>query len=513
MGVSMFGLSEGHWRAEVPSSRTRLLSRIALFDLLWAGVSPFIAFLLRDGMIKELDKVMMYAGMSLVITVVVFQWFKISAPMPGFFSIRDAIGVWKACLVSVAVTAALLFTFTRLDHAPRSIPIIQFLVLGCGLLAARTWHRLRHNIGTPQQSHLDDDVDYIIVIGATRLASFFSRIVEEVYSNERRIVALLDDRPELINRTLNGYPIVGTSGDLARIIDEYGTHGIDISKVVVVQYPHEMTDQAQHDIAAACSGRNIPVEWLYETLALSHGRIAVPGKREPGLIATPAAVAARPYWKVKRLLDIALASAMLVMVAPLMIVVGVLVFVDVGFPLVFWQQRIGRRGRPIRVYKFRTMQGAHDALGRRIPETERLSLLGQLLRKNHLDELPQLFNVLGGSMSIVGPRPLLPVDQPQNIRFRLEVSPGLTGLAQISGGTALTPDEKDALDDWYVRHASLPLDLSIILRTIWVIVRGNPRDDARLSVVLAERYASATHVPHVDAGEMPGQSISLGAPF
>jgi lipopolysaccharide/colanic/teichoic acid biosynthesis glycosyltransferase len=497
----MFGLSEGHWRAEVPSSRMRLLSRITLFDLIWAGLSPVIAFLLRDGTIKEVDKVMTYAAISLVITIMVFQWFRISAPIPGFFSIRDAMAVWKACLVAVALTAALLFTFTRLDHAPRSIPIIQFLVLGCGLIGARTWHRLRHNVGTRQLSHPPgDDMDYIIVIGATRLASFFSRIVEEVYSHERRIVALLDERRELINRTLNGYPIVGAPADLARIVDEYATHGIDISKVVVVQHPGEMTQQAQSGIAAACSARQIPVEWLHETLAVSHGRISAPADRGARAAATPSSVLARPYWTVKRVLDVVIAGAMLVLVAPLMIVVAALVAVDVGFPLVFWQQRIGRRGRPIRVYKFRTMQAAHDERGRRIPEQERLSVLGQLLRKNHLDELPQLFNVLGGSMSIVGPRPLLPVDQPRNIRFRLDVSPGLTGLAQISGGTLLTPDEKDALDDWYVRHASFAHDMTIILRTIWVIVRGNPRDDRRISMVLAERFVNPDEAFAMGAG-------------
>ena len=125
---------------------------------------------------------------------------------------------------------------------------------------------------------------------------------------------------------------------------------------------------------------------------------------------------------------------------------------------------------------------------RSLAEQERLSALGRYLRTTHLDEIPQLFNILTGSMSLIGPRPLLPIDQPKDIRFRLHIRPGLTGLAQISGGTMLSPEEKDALDDWYVQHASLWLDIKIVLRTLWVMVRGDPRDDPKISAALAERY-------------------------
>jgi lipopolysaccharide/colanic/teichoic acid biosynthesis glycosyltransferase len=175
-------------------------------------------------------------------------------------------------------------------------------------------------------------------------------------------------------------------------------------------------------------------------------------------------------------------------------VVAVLVLIDVGVPIVFWQQRIGYRGRPLRVYKFRTMRSPFDRSGQPIPEANRLSLLGRLLRWNHLDEIPQLFNILLGSMSLVGPRPLLPVDQPKDIRLRHQVRPGLTGLAQINGGTSLSADEKSALDEWYIERASLFLDTKIILRTIWVMIRGNPRNHAEISVALAERRMDSNDV-------------------
>ena len=205
-------------------------------------------------------------------------------------------------------------------------------------------------------------------------------------------------------------------------------------------------------------------------------------------------VTARPYWKIKRLMDIVVALAMMITFAPLMILVAALVSMDVGFPIVFWQQRIGYLGRPLRVYKFRTMRSSFDREGQPTPESERSSLLGRLLRRNHLDEIPQLFNILTGGMSLIGPRPLLPVDQPKNIRFRLQVRPGLTGLAQINGGTSLSADEKSALDEWYIQHASLFLDIKIILRTIWVMVHGNPRNDAQISAALVERCTNSEAV-------------------
>jgi lipopolysaccharide/colanic/teichoic acid biosynthesis glycosyltransferase len=137
------------------------------------------------------------------------------------------------------------------------------------------------------------------------------------------------------------------------------------------------------------------------------------------------------------------------------------------------------------------MRNSFDGHGRPVPDSERLSQLGRLLRLSRLDEIPQLINVLTGDMSLIGPRPLLPVDQPKNVRLRLHVRPGLTGLAQINGGTSLSAEEKDALDEWYIRRTSLLLDLKIMLRTIRVLVYGNPRNDTQISAALAERYMSS----------------------
>ena len=202
-----------------------------------------------------------------------------------------------------------------------------------------------------------------------------------------------------------------------------------------------------------------------------------------------AEITKRPFWKNNKFLNIALATVTMIPVAPVAAVVAILVLIDVGYPVVFWQQRVGRLGRPLHVYKFRTMRAPFDRKGRLIPESERLSRLGRFLRAARLDEIPQLWNIFSGSMSVVGPRPLLPVDQPKTFSLRLQVSPGLTGLAQISGGKLISVEEKAALDEHYVRHLSPFLDLKILLRTVWVMFRGDIRNEEVIAAALAEKRA------------------------
>ena len=135
----MLPLIENDLRAKLPSSRTRVFSRIGPFDVMWAGVSPILAFYIRDGAFNRIDAVVSYGLVALVVSLIVFQWFKISSPLTNFFSMRDALTVAAACLTAVALTTVILFIFTRLEEAPRSIPIIHFLILGFGLIGVRTW--------------------------------------------------------------------------------------------------------------------------------------------------------------------------------------------------------------------------------------------------------------------------------------------------------------------------------------------------------------------------------------
>ena len=178
----------------------------------------------------------------------------------------------------------------------------------------------------------------------------------------------------------------------------------------------------------------------------------------------------------KRALDIALACVALVLLSPVLAVVWVLVRLRMGTPVLFRQQRPGRHGRPFEMAKFRTMTDARDADGNLRPDADRLTALGQWLRRSSIDELPELLNVLAGDMSLVGPRPLLmqylPLYSPEQAR-RHEVRPGITGWAQVNGRNAVSWPEKFELDVWYVDHRSTKLDFEIMWKTVSQVMGGH----------------------------------------
>ena len=151
------------------------------------------------------------------------------------------------------------------------------------------------------------------------------------------------------------------------------------------------------------------------------------------------------------------------------------------------------------------MGNAHDHSGERIPDEERLSAIGRLLRRTRLDELPQIYNILIGEMSFVGPRPLLPVDQSSAFAARLLIRPGLTGWAQVSGGREISARDKAALDVWYVRNASLWLDLKILARTLPMILVSERTDDA--SVRMAWDELARSHVLAAGSGSDGGLAL------
>lgn len=171
----------------------------------------------------------------------------------------------------------------------------------------------------------------------------------------------------------------------------------------------------------------------------------------------------------KRVFDVAVALILLVLLSPLLLAVALLVRLRIGSPVLFRQQRPGLGGRPFWILKFRTMTDRRAPDGSLLPDAERLTAAGRLLRSWSLDELPELWNVLRGDMSLVGPRPLLmaylPLYTAEQMR-RHEVRPGLTGWAQVKGRNSLSWPDKFALDLWYVDHRSFWMDLRILVLTV-----------------------------------------------
>jgi lipopolysaccharide/colanic/teichoic acid biosynthesis glycosyltransferase len=182
---------------------------------------------------------------------------------------------------------------------------------------------------------------------------------------------------------------------------------------------------------------------------------------------------------VRRVIDLIVAGAGILVCLPLLLVIACAVALLHGRPVLFRQRRVTTASREFRVAKFRTMSDLRDANGALLPDAQRTTRLGHALRRTRLDELPQLFNVLAGDMSLIGPRPLLPetITAAGRLgRLRCRVRPGMTGWAQVNGNTLLSDSDKIALDLWYIANRSLALDLHIVLRTIQVAIAGERPD-------------------------------------
>ncbi len=178
---------------------------------------------------------------------------------------------------------------------------------------------------------------------------------------------------------------------------------------------------------------------------------------------------------VKRLIDLTAAVTAFVVLSPLILALALLIRLGMGSPVLFRQVRPGLNGKPFTLVKFRTMTGCCDPEDNLLPDSQRLTRLGKSIRRASLDELPQLWNVLTGNLSLVGPRPLLMQYlerySPEQAR-RHEVKPGITGWAQVNGRNALTWEEKFAHDVWYVDNWSLWLDIKILWKTVALVVTG-----------------------------------------
>lgn len=176
----------------------------------------------------------------------------------------------------------------------------------------------------------------------------------------------------------------------------------------------------------------------------------------------------------KRLFDLLVSTLLLILLSPILLILTLLVWIFMGWPVLFSQNRPGLHGKIFKLYKFRTMRSDHAPDGSPLPDEARLTRLGKFMRSASLDELPELFNVLKGDMSLVGPRPLLIAYlerySPEQAR-RHDVLPGITGWAQVNGRNALSWENKFKLDVWYVDHQTFWLDIKILFLTVWKVFK------------------------------------------
>jgi lipopolysaccharide/colanic/teichoic acid biosynthesis glycosyltransferase len=314
------------------------------------------------------------------------------------------------------------------------------------------------------------------MIGVNRLTALYIKFLEAAAPGEHQVIAVLDDEPGTRGRSVNGVGIMGSTAELESIIEEFAVHGVYTQRVVVGCHAHEMSDQVLAGISRVCEAHGVDLGFVPQLFGLTAGAAAGEPPDEQIRSQLEPRVVVPAYFAVKRYLDVVLALVLVAALAPVWGLAACLVLLDVGSPVFFWQQRVGLEGRKFLLYKFRTLRNPFDERGRKLAEAQRVSAIGRFLRRTRLDELPQLLNVLVGDMSLIGPRPLLPRDQPANVAVRLSVRPGITGWAQVNGlrGETETVEKMRArvhFDLEYLSHWSPWLDVKIIFKTLWVIAR------------------------------------------
>ena len=483
--------------------------RLLFVDLILIAVSTVFALLLRDNFDIEpahFQALWIYAAATLGSALVIFPLTGATRSVWRFTSIVDYRRVASAAILTVFAALTVTFAFNRLEGVSRSLPILQGLTMVLALIGARVLMRLRHarrdkpvQLATVSAPGLEITV---LVAGYSKLTEMYLRTVAEFASNRIRVLGIIAQSLNNVGRDFHGYPVLGSVENIMTTLRDLQVHGITVDRIYVTIPINALTERQHEALRDVELASDVRVYFSDELFLLDHPQSEnrANAYQEPQRDRQEIAfrmseerlkkMAKRPYWHTKRALDFGLSFVLLLLLAPLTAIVALLVAIDVGWPITFWQQRPGLGGYPFRLFKMRTMGAAHDTQGRHLADNERVSLIGRFLRRTRLDEIPQLYNILTGEMSFVGPRPLLPVDQPAAYAARMLIRPGLTGWAQVNGGRYVSAADKAALDVWYVENASLWLDLKIFWATVSVVLFGERVDAALIARTWAQLHAS-----------------------
>lgn len=430
-----------------------------------------------------------YLPFTIAVAVPALLIFGLNRTVWRFTSLNDCLPILAVAIWIVSLATAAVFLFDGVQAIPLSLPVMHGLLILCLLVGVRAAMRLRHALRRRARlasALARDGRQNILLVGLGPVADLFLRCAAENAHERIHVAGILSDTERHHGRLLHSCRILGRPEAVEEVFHDLSVHGVRIDSVVLATPLDQLSAASQRSLAHLERSHGIRVDHLstqYGLGELTSRFAAAVDDVSSTQVNTPLVpisggsdLAASSYLRWKRLIDATLALIGIICLAPSMLVIGIIVMLDVGYPLIFWQQRPGALGKPIRILKFRTMGRARDQNGRTLTDAERVSKIGALLRRLRLDELPQVYNVLLGHMSLVGPRPLLPVDQPSFSAARLQLRPGLTGWAQIKGGRHLSVEDKAALDLWYIRNASFALDMLILLNTARTILFGERVD-------------------------------------
>ncbi len=459
-------------------------------DLFCIVVALLVALYLRNGfpLIQEgqPQDIYLLVAVTLGTALCVLPLMHTHTSMWRFTSSPELASMMLAVAVVVLVGNTVLFTISRLDMMPRSVPPMHWALAVVAMGGNRLLVRYLFGPERYSPKHHSALKQHVLVVGATHTAELYFEFIKRIVQHQVVVEGVLDSDKHLTHRLFQKRKILGTPEDLPRLLEEFHVHGIHITHVILAQLIEDLTNAERNTLLDLEQRGVIHVVQFAKDMAPQFQQRVVKNEADfyhnmtdidPTLYEKPKGI--YPY--VKRGFDVVMGLTLLVLALPLLLLTALMVALDVGLPLIFWQKRPGLYGRSFSLYKFRTMRRTvrrldEDRLAHKSGDSLRTSPIGKMLRRLRLDELPQLFHIVAGTMSFVGPRPLLPDDQPEGGEVRLSVRPGVTGWAQIHGGDALTPEEKLVLDIWYIRHMSLWLDLTIMFRTLLVVLKEDMRN-------------------------------------
>lgn len=461
---------------------------IACHDIGMVMIALPVAVMLRENRLLDPQRMWEIAAMLPAMAAAAILAAFLLAPHRALWrrlSSAEIVGIVRFVGVALILFCAIQFLIDRLEALPRSAPAIQFLVALFGLLGSRIAYeryrsrQLRRPAPPPGEQ--------VLVVGAGDGAALVIELLRTHPHAGEAVGILADDVAG--GRHLGSAPVLGGLDRFDAALAQLRVQGLQPSRIVVTRPHHDIGRDRLYRLMEHADALGMRVDQLPEFVqrvasATGAGRLDDTVGGHPN-VPEPTSEAA-----FKRLFDVAFAAVVLTLCSPLLAVAAAAVAVGVQRPILFTQMRPGLRGRPYRLIKLRTMRDPVDADGRVLTDDERTPWVGRLLRRTRLDELPQVWNVLMGDMSLIGPRPLLASDldaMPDGGRTRSAVRPGVTGWAQVNGGHQLTPDEKLALDLWYAANADLKLDLLILWRTLLMVLFGERREpsaiaDARASL-------------------------------
>jgi lipopolysaccharide/colanic/teichoic acid biosynthesis glycosyltransferase len=490
-GCNQGRFTRDRWVGEGSLRRLTLIS----IDLLLVALATTIAIMLRgnfDTVSESLVILMPYALISVGCASVIFLISGLDRTPWKYSSVADHLQVIVLTVLAILVALVLTFALNRLEPVARSLPVLQGALIVCTLVAARSIARIwrTRRLNNNGNGHVNEQPhETVLVVGVNTVAELFILSVKEFAYQRVQVAGVLAENSGMRGRAIQQKPVLGTTEELQDILQSLEVHGVMVDRIVVAIPADQLRPRSLDELLEIEKSSEVVVQFLSERLGfegVSQNRPVLSGSEHESAPGQGAAArvgckidtdrtnyAGRSFLLEKRIVDVCGAALLAIALAPVVMLVALIVALDVGFPVIFWQQRPGLYGRPFKLYKFRTMRAPHDKRFARIPDDQRSSAIGQMLRRVRLDELPQLYNVLVGDMSLIGPRPLLPCDQSPDYAGRLLMRPGITGWAQVNGGRIIPTFDKLILDIWYVQNASLVLDLTIVVRTMKMILFGD----------------------------------------